>query len=321
MRFAILGAGALGSILGAHLSRAGHEVAMIARGERARVLQRQGLVLNGLSDIKARPAVFDDPRKLHETGTLIVATKAIDSAQALETLRHLRLENAFSVQNGVLKNELLQAAFGRDHVLGALANMSGELRPSGEVLFTRNVSLQIGSLLGGIPDTVQALARTIDDSGVRAVAVPDVAAREWSKFVAWVAMAGVAITTRVVTWKYLMDPDAALLLVRLIREMSELAARAGVTLTDESVFPVATLSRGTEDSAVRVLNEIGAQMREHSPAHRLSAHQDIDAGRPLEVEETLGHAARSAEREGLSLPLVDATYRIAAAIDRTSRLS
>jgi len=35
MRFAILGAGALGTILGAHLSRAGHEVAMIVRGERA----------------------------------------------------------------------------------------------------------------------------------------------------------------------------------------------------------------------------------------------------------------------------------------------
>jgi 2-dehydropantoate 2-reductase len=262
-----------------------------------------------------------DARELAATDTLVLATKALHTEQTLAPLRHVRPGTAFSVQNGVLKNELLQAAFGRDHVLGALANMSGELRPSGEVLFTRNVSLQIGSLLGGIPDTVQALARTIDDSGVRAVAVPDVAAREWSKFVAWVAMAGVAITTRVVTWKYLMDPDAALLLVRLIREMSELAARAGVTLTDESVFPVATLSRGTEDSAVRVLNEIGAQMREHSPAHRLSAHQDIDAGRPLEVEETLGHAARSAEREGLSLPLVDATYRIAAAIDRTSRLS
>ena len=64
MKFAILGAGALGTILGAHLSRAGHEVAMIVRGERARSLQRQGLVLNGLSDIKARPTVIDDPQKL-----------------------------------------------------------------------------------------------------------------------------------------------------------------------------------------------------------------------------------------------------------------
>ena len=85
MKFAILGAGALGTILGAHLSRAGHEVVMIARGERARVLQRQGLVLNGLSDIKARPIVIDDPRKLLDTGTLIIATKAIDSAKNLDT--------------------------------------------------------------------------------------------------------------------------------------------------------------------------------------------------------------------------------------------
>src|SRR5688572_32328951 len=100
MRFAILGAGALGTILGAHLSRAGHEVVMIARGERARVLQRQGLVLNGLSDIKARPNVIDDPAKLIDTGTLIVATKAIESERSLEAFRHLRLDNAFSVQNG-----------------------------------------------------------------------------------------------------------------------------------------------------------------------------------------------------------------------------
>ncbi|HET7132436.1 MAG TPA: ketopantoate reductase C-terminal domain-containing protein, partial [Gammaproteobacteria bacterium] len=115
--------------------------------------------------------------------------------------------------------------------------------------------------------------------------------------------------------------DAALVLVRLIREMRELAVRAGVALTDDSVFPVATLAAATDDDAVRVLHDIGAQMRAHSPSHRLSAHQDIDAGRPLEVEETLGHAARTAQREGLALPLLDAVYRIAAAIDRTSRVS
>ena len=176
--------------------------------------------------------------------------------------------------------------------------MSGELLPSGEVLFTRNVSLQLGALRGGIPEAVRSLAQTIDSSGVRAAAVPDIAAREWSKFAAWVGMAGVAITTRTVTWKYLLDPDAPRVVVRLIREMRELAARAGVTFTDDVVFPVATLCTGTEDAAVRVLNDIGAQFREHSPEHRLSAHQDIEAGRPLEVEETLGHAARTAREWG-----------------------
>jgi 2-dehydropantoate 2-reductase len=307
----------MGSILGAHLARAGHSVALLARGRRAEQVRSEGLRISGLTQFSTPIHVIDDAARLRETQVLAVATKAIGTAESLKPLAGARIGYAFSVQNGVLKNDLLEAAFGTDHVLGALANMSGELKPSGEVLFTRNVSLQIGALHGGVPEAVRTLAQTIDSSGVRSAAVPDIAAREWSKFAAWVGMAGVAITTRAVTWKYLVDPDAALLLVRLIREVRELAARAGVRFTDDVVFPVATLCTGPEEAAVRLLNGIGAQFREHSPEHRLSAHQDIDAGRPLEVEETLGHAARMAARAGLSLPLLDAVYRIAAAIDRT----
>jgi 2-dehydropantoate 2-reductase len=317
--FAILGAGAMGSILGAHLARAGHSVAMLARGRRAEQIRSDGLRISGLARFSSPVQVIDDPARLREARVLIVATKAIGTAESLKPLAGAKIGHAFSIQNGVLKNELLEAAFGAEHVLGALANMSGERRPSGEVLFTRNVSLQIGALSGGVPEAVRALAQTIDSSGVRSAAVPNIAAQEWSKFAAWVGMAGVAITTRAVTWKYLMDPDAALVLVRLVREVRELAARAGVTFTDDVVFPVATLCTVTEQAAVRLLNEIGANFRDHSPEHRLSAHQDVDAGRPLEVEETLGHAARTAAREGLSLPLLDTAYRIAAAIDRTSR--
>jgi 2-dehydropantoate 2-reductase len=319
LEFAILGAGAMGSILGAHLARAGHSVAMLARGRRADQVRSDGLRVSGLAELSMPVQVIDNPARLREAQVLIVATKAIGTAESLKPLAGAKIDYAFSIQNGVLKNDLLEAAFGAEHVLGALANMSGELKPSGEVLFTRNVSLQIGALHGGVPDAVRKLAQTIDSSGVHSVAVPNIAAQEWSKFAAWVGMAGVAITTRVVTWKYLMDPDAALVLVRLVREMRELAARAQVAFTDDVVFPVATLCTGTEEAAVRRLREIGTQFRDHSPEHRLSAHQDIDAGRPLEVEETLGHAARTAAGMELALPLLDAVYRIAAAIDRTSR--
>jgi len=318
--FAILGAGAIGSILGAHLARAGHSVTMLARGRRAEQIRGEGLRIAGLTRFTAPIHVIDEPTRLRATQVLIVATKAIGTAESLRPLADAKIGYAFSIQNGVLKNELLEAAFGSEHVLGALANMSGELLPSGEVLFTRNVSLQIGTLREAAPGpAVRSVAQTIDASGVRCAAVPDIAAREWSKFAAWVGMAGVAITTRAVTWKYLLDPDAALVLVRLVREVRELAARAGVTFTDDVVFPVATLCAGPEEEAVRRLNDIGAHFRDHSPEHRLSTHQDLDAGRPLEVEETLGHAARTAARMGLSLPLLDAVYRIAAAIDRTSR--
>jgi 2-dehydropantoate 2-reductase len=292
---------------------------MLARGRRAEQVRDEGLRVTGLAQFAVPIHVIDDPVRLRDAHVLIVATKAIGTAESLKPLAGAKVGRALSIQNGMLKNDLLTAAFGADHVLGALANMSGELVTSGEVLFTRNVCLQIGALHGGVPESVKTLAETIDSSGVRCAAVPDIACREWSKFAAWVGMAGAAITTRAVTWKYLVDPDAALVVVRLIREVRELATRAGVAFTDDVVFPVATLCSGTEQAAVRRLNEIGAHFREHSPEHRLSAHQDIDAGRPLEVDETLGHAARTAARTGLSLPLLDTVYRIAAAIDRTSR--
>ena len=221
--FAILGAGAMGSILGAHLARAGHSVAMLARGKRAQQIRTDGLRVSGLTRFSTPIEVIDDPARLREAQVLVVATKAIGTAESLRPLAGAKIGHALSVQNGVLKNELLEAAFGSGHVLGALANMSGELKASGEALFTRNVSLQIGALGGGVPDAVRALAQTIDASGVRCAAVPNIAAQEWSKFTAWVAMAGAAITTRVVTWKYLLDPDATLVFVRLIREVKELA--------------------------------------------------------------------------------------------------
>jgi len=310
MRFAILGAGALGTILGAHLSRAGHEVAMIVRGERARVLQRQGLVLNGLSDIKARPAVIDDPRKLHETGTLIIATKAIDSAQALESLRHLRIDNAFSVQNGVLKNELLARVFGYSRVLGAMADFSGELLANGEVKFTRNVCLHIGEEKGGSSPRADELASAIDAAGVRCVAASNIRTREWSKYAGWIAQFPLAVLTRQITWKFLQDERSAMVIVRIVREAAQLAAAMGIELVDMAPLPVPSIVHAGDAQAVEILHGLGQKFLENSPEHRMSAQQDVLRGSRLEYEETLGYALTKARELGVAMPTLDTCYRI-----------
>ena len=312
MKFAILGAGALGTILGAHLSRAGHEVAMIVRGERARVLQRQGLVLNGLSDVRARPVVIDDPKKLHETGTLIIATKAIDSVQALETLRHLRLENCFSVQNGVLKNELLARVFGFSRVLGAMADFSGELLANGEVKFTRNVCLHIGEEKGGNSPRAAELAAAIDAAGVRCVSASNIRTREWSKYAGWIAQFPLAVLTRQITWKFLMDERSALIIVRIVREAAQLAAAMKIELLDMPPLPVPSIVHGSDAQAIEIIRGIGQKFLETSPEHRMSAQQDVLRGSRLEYEETLGHALAKARELGVPMPTLDTCYRILA---------
>lgn len=311
MKFAILGAGALGTILGAHLSRAGHEVVMIARGERARTLQRQGLVLNGLSEIKARPLVIDDPKKLLDTGTLIIATKAIDSAQALDTLKHVRLDNALSVQNGVLKNELLARVFGFSRVLGAMADFSGELLANGEVKFTRNVCLHLGDEKGGASPRAEALAAAFEASGVHSVSASNIRTREWSKFAGWIATFPISVLTRQFSWKYLMDERSAMVIVRIVREAAALAAALKIELTDMPPIPVPSVAYAATDAqAIEIVRGVGQRFLDTSPEHRMSAQQDVLRGSRLEYEETLGYALRLAREHDVPMPTLDACYRI-----------
>jgi 2-dehydropantoate 2-reductase len=312
MKFAILGAGALGTILGAHLSRAGHDVVMIARGERARTLQRQGLVLNGLSDLKARPNVIDDPHKLLETDTLIIATKAIDTAKAIESLAHLKINTALSVQNGVLKNELLARAFGFSRVLGAMADFSGELLANGEVKFTRNVCLHIGGERDGANARAVELANLIDAAGVRCQAVDNIRTREWSKFSGWIAQFPLAVLTRQITWKFMMDERSASVIVRIVREAAQLAAAMEVELVDMPPLPVPSIVHGSDAQAIEIVRGVGQTFLDKSPEHRMSAQQDVLRGSRLEYEETLGYALAKGRELGVSMPTLETCYRIIA---------
>jgi 2-dehydropantoate 2-reductase len=317
--FAILGAGAIGSIIGAHLARAGNSVVMLARGARAAYLHEHGITLRGLAEFTAPVHTLRDPRSLTSAATLIVATKTPGTAEALRPLQHAQLDVALSIQNGPLKNELLTQAFGRERVLGALADTSGELLPGGEVLFTRNVNIYVGELGGGDSARAQRIARTLDASGVRAAATAQIQTLEWSKFCGWVGLMSLAVTTRAVTWKFLTDPDSALLLVRLVRETGVLAGALGIGLSDRAILPAATLCAATEEDAVALVRGLGDEYRVNAPGHRMSALQDVEAGRPLEVNETLGYACDKARELKLELPLLECFRRLIAATDRTRR--
>jgi 2-dehydropantoate 2-reductase len=314
--FAVLGAGALGSILGAHLARAGHSVAMLARGRRADHIRVAGLQITGLAEIITPVTVITDPAQLRSAGTLIVAMKTPGTDAALERLRHVDLDVALSIQNGPIKNDLLAQVFGETRVLGALANTSGELRSTGEVLFTRNVNILLGELGGDLTTRAQQVARTIDDAGVRATAVTNIRSLEWSKFAAWVGMMVLSVTTRTATWRYLSDPGSARVLVRLVREIGALMQALKIGLTDESVLPVATFCRTSEDEAVATLVKVGLEFEKNAPGHRMSSLQDFEAGRALEIDETLGYALREAVHLGVAMPQVDSFYQLVAALDR-----
>ena len=292
---------------------------MLARGARAAQLESRGITIRGLAEFNTPVATVRDAADLAGAATLIVATKTPGTAQAVAALRHAKFGVTLSIQNGPLKNEILVEAFGRERVLGALADTSGELLSDGAVLFTRNVNIFVGELAGGDSARARQLAGALDAAGVRAAASAEILTLEWSKFCSWVGLMALSVSTRAVTWKFLLDADSAVLLVRLVREMGALARALGIALSDRAILPTASICAGTEAQAVAIVTAAGAQYLKSAPAHRMSALQDIEAGRPLEVNETLGYACDKARELKLELPLLDSFRRLIAATDRARR--
>lgn len=320
MRFTIVGAGALGSILGAHLAAAGHEVTLVARGTRAEQVRGQGLRVRGLKDLDLACRVVAPGAADVEPGVLIYTVKTYQMDEALAAHAHTRPAAVFSVANGVMKNEQLCATHGPATVLGCMANVSGELMADGEVLFTRNVRMPIGPLARYAGPDVAALAAAINAAGVVTEAVADIESVEWSKFAGWLAMFTLAVIARTTTGVYLENAGLAAVGVKLVAEAVALARARGIALLDQSPIPVVSVAdAATPAAAAEILRGIGRNLIAQAPRHRMSALQDYDAGRRLEVHETLGYAWREAQRLALPAPTIGLCYELVAGLDALPR--
>lgn len=319
MKITVLGAGAMGSIIGALLQASGEDVTLVARGARAQLLREQGVRVTGLAEVTAPLRIVDDPASLTETDALIVCVKTYDTAAALASLSNLKPGMALSLQNGVLKDDQLTAAFGPEATVGAAADFSGEVLPDGSALFTRNEMIYAGELSGGRSDRVDALVAALVRSGIKAVASEQIRTAEWSKFATWLGLMPVSVLSRLTTHRYTQDPDLARLLVTLTKEAASVAAALDIELMDGGGLVIPrTLAEVPLDEGVAMLQAVGRAMEANGvTAHKMSALQDAERGRRLEVEETLGDAIRRAGEVGLPVPTLDGCYRILAAFNRT----
>jgi len=208
VQFIILGAGALGSILAAHLQRAGHEVSLIARGQRALQARENGIKIRGLAAHEQKCHIVTEPASLKTTEVLILTAKTYQHQQALEQVKHIQADAVFSVANGVLKTEQIESVFGADNALGCMADLSGEMLNSGDVIFTRNVDLQIGGMTAVGQEKARSIAALINAAGINSSAVDDIRAVEWSKFVPWVAFLALSVLTRLESYSSCWIPAA-----------------------------------------------------------------------------------------------------------------
>ena len=322
MKVVILGAGALGSITAGHLARAGADVTLIARGPRAKLLAEHGLTVrtafNNEADFTVPVRIVEDAASLSECDAFMLTAKTYDTQTALAAVHSLKPEMAFSVQNGVVKDEALMAAFGREQTIGCIANFSGEVLEDGVTLFTRNFGLYLGELPSGASERVSTLASLIDSAGVKTIASENIESVEWSKLVGWLGLTAVSVLSRLYTHHVYEDRDLAALQVTVCKEAASVARKLGVELVDlGGMLMSRTISTSPEEQGIAVSMAEGEAMVSRGVlTHRMSALQDLMRGRRLEIEETYGWTVRKAAELGVETPALTTCYRLLTAINR-----
>ena len=315
MKFTIVGAGALGTIIGAHLANAGHDVTMVARGARAQAVRREGLQVRGLAELSVQCEIVEDTSTLGRTDVLMFAVKTHQMDAALAGLSHVEATSVFSVANGVMKNEQLADVFGAARVMGCMADTSGELHGDGIAEFTRNVCLSIGPYQPPTKTHCDDIAHAIASAGVVTRAVDNIATVEWSKFVAWIALFSLSVVARRPTGQFLSNREFATIAVRQVKEAAAIAAHLGIVLSNDAPMPVVHIFEQAVEAGIARVLEAGRVFLDNAPTHRMSSLQDLEAGRRLEVDGTLGYLVRKARGHGIPVPTLDMSYELAAGID------
>jgi 2-dehydropantoate 2-reductase len=316
MKIVVLGAGALGSIIAGHLAKSGENVTLLARGERAAYLKKNGITITGLARFNTPCAITTDPRQLYEADALIVTVKTYDMEAALSSVAHAKFSYVTSVQNGVMANEQLASVFGSANTIGASAGFSGEVLPGGEVRFTANGGFDVGELPKGSSQRTRELSDALQKSGVNSKAIDDVLSLQWSKFAMWVGFTAIGVLTRLETYKFASDPGCALTCVRIVREAASIAAKMDIPIRDSGPIPVKAMVDGSEEEAVSATMGLGTRFETQAPQHRMSVLQGLEQGRRLEIDETLGFAVTEARRLSVPAPTLELCYGLLGGINR-----
>lgn len=294
MTIAVLGAGAMGSLLAGMLAAAGEPVVLLARASaNALTIARQGLLIErpGAAAIRVRVPVATDPAAVVAPTFLVVLVKHWATAEALAPLAPWLGERTLvvSLQNGLATREALLAALPR-HPPGSIASgitaQAALMSEPGAVVHTGAGPTVLGLPGESDPEDVMLLAAALTRAGWDTVIAPDIRQATWRKLAVNAAINGIGALAAVPNGWIADRDDLRGLASQVADEVAAVARAEGAEIGD-AAEAVITVSRATA-------------------ANRSSMLRDIERGRRTEVDAIHGAIAALAVRHGVEAPLVTA---------------
>lgn len=308
MKICIFGAGAIGGYLGVKLSQAGADVSLVARGPHLAAMQANGLTLieeSGTSNVAVTAS--DNPADLGPQDYVIVTLKAHSVPVVVPHMQPLIGPNTTIVfgVNGVPwwyfhglegPHEGTRLAsvdpgnaqwdgFGPDRVLGCVVYPAAEVVEPGTVKHIEGNRFSLGEPDGSKSDRALALSRALTAAGLKAPVRPRIRDEIWVKLWGNLSFNPISALTHATLDVLCTDPGTRAVARNMMVEAQEIAETLGVK------FPIDVDRRIDGGAAVG--------------AHRTSMWQDLDAGRPMEIEALVGAVSELGALTGIATPTVD----------------
>jgi 2-dehydropantoate 2-reductase len=292
MKFAIMGTGGTGGFFGGCLARAGHDVTFIARGAHLAAIRERGLRIESASagNFTIKPAqATDNPGGVGPVDCVLFCVKAWDVRDAAQAIRPLIGDRTvvLPLQNGIDHIAQIEAAVGKAHVLGGLAQIETTLADAGLI---RHTSPQLHHLIFGESDgTMSERARdllgALQSGGFAVALTPNIAGQLWVKFIVICGWSGMCAVTRLPIGPLRESPETFGMLVRAMREVEAVARARQVPL--EGDVTATMLER----------------LKLFGPQTMSSMARDLQRGNRLEVETLNGSAVRTGAEAGVPTPV------------------
>ncbi len=304
MRFVIAGAGAIGAYIGARMARAGLDVTLFARGPHLRAMQERGIQVRAADgDFTARPAVSGDLAAIGPADVVFLGVKAhslVDLAPRLSPL--LGPDTAVvGMQNGVPwwffadghlervdPGGVISAAIEARRVIGSIVYFATEIVEPGVIQHTEGNRITLGEPDGSRSERVRAIAEALIKSGLRCPVTAHIRQEIWVKILGNVAFNPISALTGATLVRMARDPEVNALVRSIMGEAECVGKRLGLEL------PISI------DQRIAGAEKVGE--------HKTSMLQDLEAGRPLELEAVVGAVIEIGDRLGVDMPSTQAVY-------------
>ena len=298
MKIAVMGSGGVGGFYGGLLARAGAEVTFVARGAHLAAMRERGLLIENETqgNVEIRNVrVTEDPASIGVVDLVLIAVKLWDLEAAVHAVKPVVGPHTavLSLQNGVIKDDILRRAFGDRAVMGGVGYVATHISRPGVIHQVGTLQRLIFGEYDGAPSArVEALLALALKAGLQAESVADIRRTLWEKYTFLVGLSATTTTMRSTIGPIRTNPRTRAFLHDVMREVVAVGRAHGVALPEHYA-----------DERLAFADTVPADMTS-------SMHHDLEAGNRLEVEWLSGGVVKLGREAGIATPVNRAVWDV-----------